>query len=121
MNNNLKTYSDLLPCIPLQKFEFEVEQETNRVIILRPKYLSKWTTKYIMPLLKQKHFRVKLDELGSLVWKNCDGKNSVEDLIRILQKELGDSEEQIYERLAKYILHLQKEKFLELRCPSTNL
>ena len=118
MNKNLKTYADLMPCKPRRMFEHEQDAESGRVIVLRPKYLSRWTVKFIMPMLKQKYFRVKLDELGSEVWRNCDGEKTVDQLIQLLQKKFGADEEQLAERLSKFILHLQKEKFIELRCPS---
>lgn len=117
MKKNLQTYADILPCIPVGNFDFETESDTGRIIVLRPKYISKWAEKFVMPLLKQKYFRVKLDELGSLVWKYCDGNNSVQELIGILQEHYGESQEQLAERLVKFIMHLQKQKFITLNCP----
>lgn len=119
MTKNLKTYADLMPCVPHRKFDYESEPESGRVIILRPKYLSKWAVKFIMPMLKQKYFRVKLDNLGSEGWRNFDGKKSVDQLIQIMQEKFGSQEEQLAERFSKFVLHLQKEKFIELQCPST--
>ena len=33
-----------------------------------------------------------MDKLGSLVWKNCDGKNAVKDILELLKKEFPKEE-----------------------------
>ena len=114
MKTKMKTYADILPCIPHRSFEYEIDQESGRVIVIRPKYISEFGRKIMIPLLKQKNFRIKLDELGSLVWQNCDGNNSVEKIIKILQDNFGESQARLTERAVQFILQLQKQKFIEL-------
>ena len=106
-----------MPCIPVRNFEWEEEDESGRVIILRPKYLFKPVKQVIEPLLKNKFFRIKLDELGSLIWRNCDGQKTVEELARILIEKFGPEFKEPYQRLAKFIMHLGKDKFIEINCP----
>ena len=114
MAAKMKTYADLLPCIPRRSFEYEIDQETKRVIVLRPKYISKFGRTIMIPLLKQKFFKINLDEIGSLVWQNCDGRNSVENIVKIMQDEYKESQDQLLERAVQFILQLQKQKFIEL-------
>jgi hypothetical protein len=49
-----------------------------------------------------------MDKMGSIVWKQCDGKNTVQDILDVLKEEFGD-EEKLDQRL---ILFLQQMKNL---------
>ncbi len=114
MTEKMKTFADILPCIPRRSFEYEVDHESGIVTVIRPKYISKFGGIIMMPLLKQKYFRIKLDELGSLVWQNCDGSNSVEKIVEILQQTFKEGQDQLLERTVKFFLQLQKQKFIEI-------
>jgi len=115
MPEKMKTYGDILRCVPRRSFDFEIDPETKRVIVLRPKYVSKIGRTIMMPLLKKKNFRIKLDELGSHVWQNCDGRNSVEKIVAVLEKTFGEKQEQLMERSVKFIMELEKQKFIVLQ------
>jgi len=43
-----------------------------------------------------------MDKLGSLVWKNCDGRKTVKDILNLLEKEFPD-EKNIDQRLFLFI------------------
>ena len=50
---------------------------------------------------------IELDEYGSVVWNNITGQITVE--------ELGEKVESLYERLVKYLIILQNNRFIILR------
>ncbi|MBN2426101.1 MAG: PqqD family protein [Calditrichaceae bacterium] len=100
--------------VPIRRFEWEEDKKTGRITILRPKFESAFCKKYLLPFFKNKFFKIKLDELGSIVWKNCDGKNSVEGIKAVTQKTFNQDIEKIDERLKKFILQLHREKFVIL-------
>jgi len=106
-----------MPCLPNRKMEWEIEAGTKRVVILRPKYIYPPVRRLVEPFLKNKVFKIKLDDLGSVVWQNCDGQTTVERIGQTLAETFGPEIEPIYERLSKFILQLQREKFIELLCP----
>ncbi len=118
MVKKLRTVNDVLPCIPIRKMEWEVNEETGRVVILRPKFMNPVMRTVIEPFFSSKFFKIKLDDLGSVVWKNFDGETTVQRLGEILAETFGKDIEPIYERLANFIFQLQRDKFIELRCPA---
>jgi len=107
-----------MPCLPRRNMDWEIEEETNRVVILRPKFLYPPVKKVAERLMKKKVFKIKLDKLGSLVWQHCDGQTTVERIGQILGETFGPEIEPIYERLSQFIFRLQREKFIELLCPA---
>ena len=72
------------------------------------------------PFLKKDYFSVKLDELGSSVWRLCDGEHTVEEIGKELARQYGPEIEPIYERLATFLIQLFKGKFIEIRCPDSD-
>ena len=104
-------------CIPNRLFDWEIQKETKRVVILRPKYKSKTGMLLFGSFLKDKNFKVNLDELGSVVWENADGKNTVKIIGEILGQKFGPEIEPIYERLTNFLVQLHKQKFIRLDCP----
>ena len=118
--NKKKTVEQLLPCYPERFLNWETNRESGRVTVFRPKYYSKFARKIMSPFLKTDYFSVKLDELGSSVWRLCDGKHTVEEIGKELAKQYGPEIEPIYERLAIFLIQLFKGKFIEIRCPDSN-
>jgi hypothetical protein len=112
-----RTNTDMLNCVAKRHFTWEINDETGYVLIIRPKFISPFWQKIFNPFLKSKHFRIKLDELGSAVWLAMDGKNTIEDIGKILGEQFGKEIEPIYERLIKFTLQLHREKFIDILCP----
>lgn len=113
----IKTVHDLLPCKPKRVLEWEEDSETHHIVVLRPKFTNELAQRLFSPFMKSTFFRVKLDALGTLVWQNCDGETSVEEIGKILGKKFGAEIEPIYDRLARFINQMHKGQFIELLCP----
>jgi hypothetical protein len=113
--NKLKKTSELMQCYPVRLLEWD-EDETGMIVIRKPKFNSDWAMKLFNPILKSKEFKINLDELGSVVWKYCDGKKSVDEIGMLLAKHFGPDIEPIYDRLTKFIMQLYRGKFIEIRC-----
>jgi len=109
-----------MSCIPLQTADWDTNDETGLIRILKPKFKSNWAKKFLNPFVKGENFIIKLDELGTEVWKNCNGKNTVEDIGKLLGKKFGPEIEPIYDRLNKFIMQLFRSKFIELDCNESN-
>ena len=104
-------------CIPHQTADWDVNEKTGFIRILKPKFKSDWAKKMFNPFVKGENFIIKLDELGTEVWKNCNGKNTVEEIGKLLGKKFGHEIEPIYDRLNKFIMQLFRSKFIRLQCP----
>jgi hypothetical protein len=102
---------NLLEIKPVRNLEWETEQNGS-VVLLVPKFKSRYLVKYVLPHLRKQHFRVKLDEYGSLVWKLLDGNTTVGDISENLKGLYGESFDPRYERIGKFIANLAYNKFL---------
>lgn len=55
---------------------------------------------------------IALDEYGSFVWQQMDGKRNVFEISKLVEEKFGDEAEPIVERLVKYIQILYQNKFI---------
>lgn len=92
------------------------ESETNNELITllyrkkKPTFIEKiFFKKYI-----NKIYKVDLDEIGSYVWQQIDGKNSVGDIINKLENKFGKELVQAEQRVILFIQQLYKNKFIQL-------
>lgn len=103
---------NLLELIPQRLARWE--EVDDRVIILKPKFTHPWMIKHILPRLKKPYYRVKLDEIGSSVWRLCDGQRTVKEIGEILSQNYGEKIEPLYERLGYFFQMLERNRFLKL-------
>lgn len=65
-------------------------------------------------LFKKPRFSfIKLDEHGSCVWQQIDGKKNIYEIGQILEKKQKEAGTQLYERLCTYFGILEKNKYIE--------
>ncbi len=112
-----ETLEQLMNCYPQRLADWEVNEENNRIVILRPKFRNALAARVFHPFMENKFFRINLDDIGTLVWRHCDGKHTVKKIGEHMAAQFGENAEPIYERLGKFLLQLQREKFIEVICP----
>ncbi len=59
-----------------------------------------------------KQMKIDLDEYGSKVWLEIDGKTDVHNIGKKLKESFGEEIEPLYPRLAQYINILKNNKFI---------
>ncbi|MEJ5287510.1 MAG: hypothetical protein CH6_0539 [Candidatus Kapaibacterium sp.] len=102
---------------PFRNYEYEFRTE-NLVDVLVPRFTNKFARKYILPKMKNPFIRANLDELGSYLWLQIDGKTSVAKLIEIMVAKFGETVEPATERVLLFLTQLYKAgfiNFLELK------
>jgi hypothetical protein len=104
---------NLLELTPEQRAPWETEQNGN-VVVLVPKFQHELLVKWLVPRLKYPHVRVKLDKLGSFVWKQCDGRTTVAEIAARLRSEFTDTAESAEDRIRKFLLMLEKSDLVNL-------
>lgn len=104
---------NLLEIKPVRNLEWEIEPN-GLVVLLVPKFRNKYLVKYVLPHLRKPHFRVKLDEYGSYIWKMLDGNTTVGEVSEKLNVTYGENFDPTYERIGKFITSLAYNKFLLL-------
>lgn len=71
--------------------------------------------------IAQKFFRkprvshIALDQYGSVVWQNIDGKNNVLDIVRIMEREFPEEKKRMLDRVVTYMATLQNNGFIQMR------
>jgi len=99
---------DLLSRAPKRNREWR--ESENRAVILIPKFGNHFLGKWLMSKMKSPNYRLNLDEIGSFVWKHCDGNKTVEDIGQKLEAEFGEKVTPVYERLNLFFVSLSKSK-----------
>lgn len=61
---------------------------------------------------KPRYSFIKLDDYGSCVWKQIDGKKTVYEIGQILKKEHKGASNQLYERLSTYFGILEQNHYI---------
>ena len=87
--------------------------EEGLVVIKVPKFESNFGQSFCKLVKKDNTFDASMDKIGSLVWKNCDGKNSVKDILEMMKKEFPD-EKDIDQRLFLFLQQMQALHYINL-------
>jgi len=103
-----KNPSDLTPF----KLHSEEIDENNFVTVITPKFRNKLLQKFILPKMKNKHFKIELDKFGSFIWLNINGKNSAADIINISSQHFGDEINPADERVGIFLYQLFENKLI---------
>jgi hypothetical protein len=80
-NKKLKR-TNALELVPVALVTFETVEE-SQIQLLVPRFKQKWLQNIFLGKRKSPDFRVKLDVLGSQVWRLINNERSVEEIIQI--------------------------------------
>ena len=114
MDSPVREYQ-LLDLIPVHNIEWEENTISGLVELKKPKFENAFLKKIILPRLKNPYYKVKLDKIGSFVWKQINGKNKISEIAQALEKQFGESVQPVTPRLSKFIFSLSKNKFIQLK------
>ena len=64
---------------------------------------------------KPKVSYVHLDENGSFVWKQIDGKRDIIKIGELVEEHFGDAANPVYERLVQFFAMLERAGFIEFK------
>jgi hypothetical protein len=96
------TEDEFLRYVPKRaELEWSINED-GIVEIKTPKFASNFGKSFCKIIKKDETFTAKMDIIGSIVWKNCDGKKSVHDILKKLKKALP-KEENIDQRLYLFL------------------
>ena len=109
----LPTVEEFLGYIPMRE---ELEWSTNDeglVEIIMPKFTSNIGKSFCKVIKKENSFTANMDKYGSLVWKNCDGKKTVKDILKLMEKEFPN-EENLDQRLILFLQQMNSLRYINL-------
>lgn len=99
---------DLDAAIPVRQARFE-ERPDGRITLFIPRFTSRFARRWIQPLFARPEFRVQLDDLGSALWRACDGQTSVEGIVTALHARTGDDRAELHARVHQFLRRLWRE------------
>ena len=105
---------------PLRATEWE-EGPDGKIVILVPKFRNALMVAWVLPFLRAKHFRVKLDDLGSAIWRQCDGTTSVATMGNELLRQFGQEAEPVYERISSFLRRLEHGNLITVPAPGAEV
>lgn len=108
-----KEVVNLLELTPVRERKFIVK-ENDLVTILIPKFKTQFFQSLI-PKNKSKETKVNFEELGSAVWNEIDGNKKVDEIVKNLGEKLGDKIQPAEERITKFLVQLNADKFISFR------
>ena len=110
--------SKVLKAFPLRNqlitWEIDDKEEASLVIPQKDKRWVKWTSKLFM--LPDKRVVV-LDSIGAYVWQMCDGKHTISQIIKALQKKHQLTRKEAETSLFTFIQTLGKRNFIQFAIP----
>ncbi|MBN1638091.1 MAG: PqqD family protein [Ignavibacteriales bacterium] len=97
---------------PVQSCESEVNNEL--ITLLHKKKKPTFIEKTFFKKYINKIYKIDLDEIGSFVWQQINGKNSIGDIINATENKFGEKVKPTEERVTLFIKQLHKNKFIQL-------
>ena len=86
-------------------------EEEGQVRLKVIKFKSKFGIWLCKLIKKPNYFFVNLDEIGSFIWKKCDGKNKVGEILEELKEKYGG--EKMEERLYIFLKMLERAGYIK--------
>jgi hypothetical protein len=103
---------NLLELVPRRIAEHEID-ESGIVTVLMPRFRNRIMKRLFEPRHKSPFIRIKLDEVGSAVWRLCDGSRNIGAIAEDLRGTFGERIEPCHDRLGKFFFQLERARFIE--------
>lgn len=82
--------------------------EEDQVTVLIPKFTNRWLVRWFVPLLAKPEVRLRLDERGSFVWRQCDGTVTVREIADRLFRQFGGDAGPALEQVVHFMRRLTR-------------
>ncbi|MCX6665035.1 MAG: PqqD family peptide modification chaperone [Euryarchaeota archaeon] len=97
-----------------RRLDFPWETTDDGIVhVTVPKFTSNIGKSFCKLLKKENTFVANFDKIGSLVWRHCDGKNTVQQILDIVKQEFPDGKD-IDQRLFLFLLQMNALHYLML-------
>jgi hypothetical protein len=90
----------------------EWREEDGRCVLLRPRLGSSRLAHWVAGLGGDPYYRIRLDDVGTLIWKACDGQTSMADIVERMRERFGKKVEPADQRLAQFVRKMLKGRMI---------
>jgi hypothetical protein len=106
-----KNYLDFIPVIN-ESLKWEKEDDGEVIVLQRHTgFFDRIAQKYFN---RPEYSHIHMDEFGSFVWLQIDGRKSVYEIGKAVRDEFGEDAEPLYERLSQFINTLEGLKYIKI-------
>lgn len=106
---------NLLDVVPFRSEHVITEKESDGTIVIAfPRFKYEWMRRFLLPKGMSPDIHVRLEEHGSAVWEQIDGKSTVREITEKLAVHFNN-EENYESRVLAYFSRLQKDGFIKLK------
>lgn len=90
------------------------ELDDGRYVVLRPKFGESRIGRWLAGRLGDPCYRIRLDDVGTFIWKACDGETPLSDIADRLGAEFGEQVAPVDERLARFVQSMLRSGMIEM-------
>ncbi|MBN2366624.1 MAG: PqqD family protein [Calditrichaeota bacterium] len=101
-----------LELFPFRQMDYE-SGDDDRITVLVP-HPENWLTRKLLPKPKHPAQKIRLDEIGSFVWRHFDGKHSINTICEKLDEKFGKRVESSRERTVIFAQQLYKNSYIKV-------
>lgn len=112
MNKKNKTNNNYLDLIPKKSPKISIkhkEEGTVQLIVPRDSRFERIVRKVFFT---PETYKIDLDEFGTFIWMKIDGEKTIYEIAELLKNEFGEKAEPLYDRLIKFMVILENNKFI---------
>ncbi len=102
-----------LSCQPKRLLEWQ-EDDRGQVVILRPKLGKSRLARWCSSRFENPYYRIRLDKVGTLVWKSCDGNTKLSSILQSMRKHFGTDVEPAEDRLWRFLSTMRRSRLIEM-------
>jgi hypothetical protein len=108
---NKEEAPNLLHLIPEKLVESDMKDDGLAYLVV-PKFRGKHTGKWLTKRMRHPTWKLDLDEVGTYVWDQIDGKSNVEKIGNKMKEHFGDNVEPVYDRLNLFLYTMRREDLI---------
>ena len=110
------TVEEFLRFVPIRRdYPWSVDDQ-GLVHVTVPKFQSSLGKALCRLVRKDNSFQADMDAIGSFVWQRCDGKTSVDEILKVLKETFPD-EKNIDQRLFVFLEQMRQLDYLDFLQP----
>ena len=108
----MPTREEYLQFRPIKNPNLEWSENDEGIVEIQvPKFKSNFGNSFLNVIKKDKTFSAKMDKIGTIVWKESDGLKTLEDILKILEKEFPDQKD-LCDRLIVFIQQMTNLEYM---------
>ena len=86
--------------------------DDGRCVVLRPQLGTGRIGRWLASKLGDPCYRIRLDDVGSFIWKACDGKTPLTEMADRLRARFGERVEPAEDRLARFVQSMLRSRMI---------